>query len=90
MGLLGRKRAGQPVPARGEHVPGELDEPTASEAPVGLQRQGEPVPRPELRPEDAECQVRIRQKAVEQAPPGGAVTRGVSVELLRVRVRAPE
>src|SRR5206468_9284378 len=46
--------------------------------------------RPELGPEDAEGQIGIREEAVEHLPPGVAVACGVPVELLRVRVRAPE
>ena len=87
---LGREGGGQPVAARSEHVPRELDESAASEPAVGLQPEREPVARPEFGPEHAEGEIGIRNEAVEHPPPGSPVARDMTVELLRVRVRAAE
>ena len=87
---LGREGAGQPVAARGEHVPRELGEATAPEAAIRLHPEREPVPRPKLGPEDTEGQIGVREEIAEHPPPGGTVACGMTVELLRVRIRAPE
>ena len=87
---LGGEGGRKPVAARRQRVPRELCKPAATEPAVGLHPEREPVLRPELGPEDAEGQIGIREEAVEHLPPGVAVACGVPVELLRVRVRAPE
>ena len=90
MRALRREGAGEPVAARAEHVSRELDQAAAPEPAVGLQAECEAVFRPELGPEHREGKVGVREEGVEQAPPRIAVTLGMPVELLGVRVGAAE
>src|SRR5204862_5535450 len=84
---LRRERRRQPIAARDEHVAEELEGAAPPEPAYRLAAEERAVPRPQLRAEQAERQVRDREEAVEHAPPRIAVTRRIAVELRRIRVR---
>ncbi len=75
---LRRERLLEPVAARLEQLAGEDGEAPPSEPPERLRRKPEPGRRPELRAEDAERKVRVRQEALEHAGPFRADLGGVS------------
>ena len=83
---FGGERVLEPVPARDEHVSGELGQAAAPEAPGRLRGERGACSRPELGAEKAEREVGIRQKAVEGFPPGCSVALRVPIQLRGVGI----
>ena len=70
---LGRERLLEPVARRDEQPARELDRAAPAEPAVRLQPERSAVPRPELRAEDPEREVGVREELGQERPPGGAV-----------------